>query len=219
MESRRGAGMIDTMTAFPWLSLLGYAASVIIAISLMQRSVLRLRLINLAGAATFATYGFLIGAYPVGILNMMTATINIIQLVRLRRRKEIFRILEVSPESQYLSYFLEFEHRDIKKFVPQFGFDPTSTNLVMFVLRDLVPAGLLLGEIKGETLLVHLDYAVAQYRDLKIGTFLFVDEADFFRDRGVKEIVIPAGVDEHPRYLERMGFSPAGDGANYRLGL
>ena len=219
MESRRGAGMIDTMTAFPWLSLLGYAASVIIAISLMQRSVLRLRLINLAGAATFATYGFLIGAYPVGILNMMTATINIIQLVRLRRRKEIFRILEVSPESQYLSYFLEFEHRDIKKFVPQFGFDPTSTNLVMFVLRDLVPAGLLLGEIKGETLLGQLDYAVAQYRDLKIGTFLFVDEADFFRDRGVKEIVSPAGVDEHPRYLERMGFSPAGDGANYRLGL
>jgi hypothetical protein len=207
------------MTASPWLSLLGYVASVIIAISLMQRSVLRLRLINLAGAATFSIYGFLIGAYPVGILNMMTATINIVQLIRLRRRKEIFRILEVSPESQYLGYFLEFEHRDIKKFVPQFGFDPTSTNLVMFVLRDLVPAGLLLGEIKGETLFVHLDYAVAQYRDLKIGTFLFVDEADFFRDRGVKEIVSPAGVDEHPRYLERMGFSPVGDGTNYRLGL
>jgi len=141
----------------------------------MQRSVLRLRLINLAGAVTFAVYGFLIGAYPVGILNTMTASINVYQLIRLRRRKEIFRILEVKPDSQYLSYFLEFEHRDIKTFVPQFGFDPTSTNLVMFVLRDLVPAGLLLGAISARTLYVHLDYAVAHYANLKIGTFPFCD--------------------------------------------
>jgi len=207
------------MTTSHWLQLLGYAASALIAISLMMRSVVRLRLINLAGAATFSIYGFLIGAYPVGILNMMTASINIIQLIRLRRRKEIFRILEVSPESQYLSYFLAFERSDIRKFVPRFAFDPTSTNLVMFVLRDLVPAGLLLGEMKSDKLYVHLDYAVAQYRDLKIGTFLFVDQADFFRGRGVKEVLSPAGVGEHPKYLERMGFSPAGDGVNYRLGL
>ncbi|MCM2316027.1 MAG: YgjV family protein [Thermoanaerobaculia bacterium] len=207
------------MTAHHWLQLLGYGASVLIAISLMQRSVLRLRLINLAGAATFAIYGFLIGAFPVGILNTMTASINIYQLIRLRRRKEIFRILEVKPDSTYLSHFLEFERKDIGRFIPEFRFQRDATNIVIFVLRDLMPAGLLLGELKGEKLFVHLDYAVAQYRDLKIGNFLFVEQAEFFRARGVKEFISPAGVDEHPKYLERIGFRPVGDGENYRLEL
>jgi len=80
-----------------WLSILGYAASVLIAVSLLMRSIVRLRVINLAGAATFSVYGFLIGAYPVGILNLMTATINLVQLIRLQRRREIFRVLEIRP--------------------------------------------------------------------------------------------------------------------------
>ncbi|MGK2860169.1 MAG: hypothetical protein ACSLFQ_23480 [Thermoanaerobaculia bacterium] len=207
------------MTSSFWLQLLGYGASVLIAISLMQRSVRRLRIINLVGAATFAVYGFLIGALPVGILNTMTASINVYQLIQLRRRKEIFRILEVNPDSVYMRYFLEFERKDINRFIPEFRFRPESTNIVIFVLRDLVPAGLLLGELKGARLYVHLDYAVAQYRDQKIGNFLFVEQAEIFRSRGVKEFISPAGVGEHPKYLERMGFRPVGDGENYRLEL
>lgn len=207
------------MTSPAWLQLLGYAASVLIAISLMQRSVRRLRIINLVGASTFAVYGFLIGALPVALLNSMTASINVYQLVRLRRRKEIFRILEVRTESQYLSHFLEFERKDIARFIPEFRFDPESANVAIFVLRDLMPAGLLLGELRGDRFHVHLDYAVAQYRDQKIGNYLFVEQADFFRARGVKEFISPAGVDEHPKYLERMGFKPTEDGASYSLTL
>ncbi|MBI2213215.1 MAG: YgjV family protein [Acidobacteria bacterium] len=207
------------MTSHQWLQLLGYAASLLIAISLMQRSVMRLRIINLLGASTFAIYGYLIGAYPVGILNTMTASINVYQLIRLRRRKEIFRLLEVRAESQYLNYFLEFERKDIRRFIPEFGFNPEAANMAIFVLRDLVPAGVLLGELRDEKFHVHLDYAIAQYRDQKIGHFLFVEQADFFRAHGVREFISPAGVDAHPKYLERMGFTPAGDGVNYHLSL
>ena len=70
------------------LQLLGYAASLLIAASLLMRSIVRLRAINLAGAAAFSLYGFLIGAYPVGVLNLLTSAINIVQLLRLRRRYE-----------------------------------------------------------------------------------------------------------------------------------
>lgn len=199
------------------LELLGYAASALIAISLMMRSVVRLRLINLLGAATFSLYGFLIGAYPVGILNMLTASINVFQLIRLQRRREIFRILEVRPESQYLAYFLEFQRKDISKFVPGFRFDERKTNLALFVLRDLVPAGLLLGEVSDGRLTISLDYAVPQYRDLKIGRYLFSDRCDFFREHGVREILTPAGAPEHRAYLKRIGFSPGADGETYRL--
>ena len=51
------------------LEIIGYVASAIIAVSLSFSSIVKFRWTNLAGAASFATYGFLIGAIPVGILN------------------------------------------------------------------------------------------------------------------------------------------------------
>lgn len=199
------------------LQLLGYAASILIATSLLMRSIVRLRIINLMGAATFSVYGFLIGAYPVGFLNLMTVSINIVQLIRLRRRREIFRILEISPRSEYLHYFLDFEQRDIRRFFPRFTYDEASTDVVVFVLRDLVPAGLLLGRIRGEVLEVQLDYAVAQYRDSKIGRYLFHDRIDYFRGRGIREVAATADTEAHAAYLKQMGFVPGPDGRTWHL--
>jgi GNAT superfamily N-acetyltransferase len=210
---------LTLMTPRLGLEILGYVASALIATSLLMRSIVRLRIINLAGAATFSLYGFLIGSYPVGILNALTACINVVQLVRLRRRREIFRILEVRPESAYLHYFLDFEKDDIARFFPRFRFDPGATTFVLFVLRDLVPAGLLLGAMRGDTLDVHLDYAIPQYRDMKIGRYLFVDQADYFHSRGVLQILSPADTDVHAAYLRQMGYVPEGDGRSYRLTL
>jgi GNAT superfamily N-acetyltransferase len=199
------------------LQLLGYAASILIATSLLMRSIVRLRVINMAGAATFAVYGFLIGAYPVGILNSMTTIINLVQLLRLQRREEIFRILEVRPDAQYLRYFLEFERDDIRRFIPAFRDDPEGTDIALFVLRDLVPAGVLLGRLHDGELRVLLDYVVPQYRDMKVGRFLFVEQAGFFRQRGIRVIASPADTAAHSKYLTRMGFVP--DGRMYRLTL
>jgi Bacterial inner membrane protein. len=207
------------MTHSLGLQLLGYAASVFIAVSLLMRSIVRLRIVNLVGALTFSLYGFLIGAHPVAVLNLLTASINIVQLVRLQRRKEIFRLLEIRADSPYLAVFLESQGDDIRRFAPRFHFDPSKTNLVLIVLRDLVPAGVLLGAMDGETLHVQLDYVVPQYRDLKVGRFLFGDEADFFRRRGIREILSPAETEVHAKYLQRMGYEQCGDGLTYRLRL
>lgn len=210
------------MTHSPWLQFLGYAASVLIATSLLMRSIVRLRVINLIGAATFSLYGFLIGAIPVGVLNLMTATINIVQLVRLRRRREIFRIIEIRPDGPYLHYFLDFQADDIRRFFPNFSYDPHENEtgrLALMVLRDLVPAGVLLGAIRGDRLHVDLDYVVPQYRDMKVGRFLFSDESEWFRQRGLREILSRADTDVHADYLRRMGFEPTGDAAVYRLRL
>jgi GNAT superfamily N-acetyltransferase len=197
------------------VQLLGYAASILIAVSLLMRSIVRLRVINMLGAATFSVYGFLIGAYPVGILNMMTTVINIVQLARLQRRREIFRTLEIRTDSPYLRYFLDFQADDIRRFFPNFRYDyeaPEEGRLVVLVLRDLVPAGMLLGTIHGDRLDVHLDYVVPQFRDLKVGRFLFRDEIDFFRSRGIREIVSTADTREHAEYLARVGFERNPDG-------
>lgn len=206
------------MTSSFALQLLGYAASALIATSLLMRSIVKLRIINMVGAATFSLYGFLIGAYPVGILNAMTTTINVVQLLRLQKRKEIFRILEVRPNAQYLEYFLDFERAEISRFMPRFHYDPRDSDLALFVLRDLIPAGVLLGKIRGDRLEVDLDYVVKEYRDTKVGRFLYTDQAEYFRRRGIREIVSPADTEVHAEYLRRMGFSSE-DGRMYRLRL
>ena len=70
--------------------LIGYLASVLILISLMMSSILRLRLINMVGAAGFSLYGLLIGAYPVAVLNGIIVVVNAYYLVRILRAKEHF---------------------------------------------------------------------------------------------------------------------------------
>ncbi|WP_047985647.1 YgjV family protein [Ornithinibacillus californiensis] len=68
-----------------WLEWLGYLASLIVLISLLMSSIKKLRWINMIGSSLFSLYGFLIGALPVGIMNLGIVFINIYYLVKLSR--------------------------------------------------------------------------------------------------------------------------------------
>ncbi|HKI68314.1 MAG TPA: hypothetical protein VKA67_01910, partial [Verrucomicrobiae bacterium] len=56
---------------------------------------------------------------------------------------------------------------------------------------------------------VMLDFVIPGYRDLKLGRFLFIGQGDFFRERGVKEIVIAPRTKAFGSYLVKVGFEPA----------
>jgi len=60
--------------------IIGYVASLLVAVSLMMRSVLKLRIINLLGAAAFTLYGLLIDAYPVAVMNLFIVLIDLYYL-------------------------------------------------------------------------------------------------------------------------------------------
>ena len=106
------------------LQWIGYFASIAIAVSMTMSSILKFRWINLAGALTFSTYGFLIGALPVGFLNAFIALVDIYYLYSIYSKKEIFEILEVRAENRYLIRFLEFHEKDIEKYFPGFTYKP-----------------------------------------------------------------------------------------------
>jgi GNAT superfamily N-acetyltransferase len=207
------------MDSRQWLELLGYLASVLVAVSLMMSRIVRLRLINLAGSLAFAVYGFLIGAYPVAAVNAFICLINLFYLWRMLRSREYFRILEIEPDSEYLRYFLSVHQDDVRRFMPGFAHQPERRDLTFFVLRDLVPAGLFIGELRDDGCLwVRLDYVIPSFRDFKIGRYLFHERADYFQGRGIRSIASPAGNPPHSRYLRRMGFAPvAGDPEVLRL--
>ena len=192
------------------LEAVGYAASALIAISLMMSSFVRLRVINLLGAAAFASYGFFIGAYPVAFMNGFIVLVNGVFLFRMLRTKEYFRLLPLKPDSEYLPYFLNFYRTDIARILPDFVYQPSPDQLALFILRDCSPAGVFIAEQKPDgELRVLLDFVIPHYRDVKIGRFLFVEQAEFFRARKIKEIVIAPRTKEFGSYLVKVGFEPA----------
>ena len=68
---------MDTVMSF---EMLGYLASVFVAVSLTMRSLTKLRVINLIGSLLFTAYGLIIGAYPVATVNAFIVLVNIYYL-------------------------------------------------------------------------------------------------------------------------------------------
>jgi GNAT superfamily N-acetyltransferase len=192
--------------------ILGYLASALIAVSLTMSSILRLRILNLAGAFLFAVYGTLIGAVPVAVVNAFIVCINVFYLARVYRTEMLFRILQVRPGSAYLHYFLERNEGEIRRFMPDYRQREVEGDLAFFILRDVVPAGVLMGEPRADgTLDIHVDYVLPDYRDFSIGEFVYERQADFFRSRGIRRLTARALTKKHARYLKRMGFRPDPD--------
>lgn len=190
------------------VELIGYLGSILVAISLMMKSLLRLRIINLFGALFFTIYGVLLSAYPVAFLNGMIVCIDLYYLFQMWRQKDFFTFLEVSPEGKYLNAFLEFYRDDILEIIPTYRSTTGNDVLCFFILRDMMPAGLFIARVRDEEAQIHLDYVTPNYRDFKVGRFIFEENAAFFRERGIRRFISDGGSPIHRKYLEKMGFVP-----------
>jgi len=198
---------------------IGYAGSVLVALSLMMSSLVRLRIINLIGASIFATYGFLIGAMPVAFLNSFIALVDIYYLIEIFSAREYFKVLEVKPDSYYLKYFCEFHAKEINKFQPTFRLVPDKNVFTFFILRNSVPAGLVVASPRGEEeVFINLDYAAPGYRDFKMGKYVI---NQVFKKKNVKRLSSDPGNPVHEKYLKRMGFKKIDKDSEviYRLSL
>lgn len=75
------------MDSLNTVEIVGYAASLMVAISLMMKDIVWLRWINFVGCALFVAYGIAINAMPVAVMNGFVAIVNIVHLVRLYRKR------------------------------------------------------------------------------------------------------------------------------------
>jgi hypothetical protein len=190
--------------------LIGYGASILVAIGLLMTSILRLRLFSLTGAIVFIVYAALIGAYPVVILNCIIIVINLYQLYKLMNLEDAFDLLDVDVESSYLKRFIVFHHDEIQKFYPTFlesPLNPAEAQIVIFVLRNMLPVGLFIAKgSEGGRAVVKLDYVIPGYRDFKVGQYLYRQKANFFKEQGITQLISYPGNATHEKYLARMGF-------------
>ncbi len=189
------------------LQWIGYFASAIIALSMTMNSILKFRWVNIVGAFSFATYGFLIGAFPVMLLNSIIVMVDIYYLHKIYTKTNLFDTLEVNTDSKYLQKFLDFHKDDIESFFPNFNYNPSLNTVSFYVLRNMTVAGLFLAHREGDdTLKVGLDYSIPEYRDYKNGKYLYESLKDSFKKEGYKKVVAEPSSDSHEKYLKKLGF-------------
>ena len=195
--------------------IIGYAASLLVALSLTMKSLQKLRIINMIGAIVFIVYGLLIGAIPVAFLNTLILGVNVYNLWQMWQQKDYFTLMQVRAESSYLKKFLEFYRNEISEFVPTYLFKPAEDQVVVFILRNMLPVGLVIVKPEGDEAHIFLDFVIPGYRDFRAGKFLFEESAEFYRQMGILRLSTAPGSKRHETYLQRMGFKLEENGKYY----
>ncbi len=193
------------------VEVIGYLGSGLVILSLLQKSILRLRTIGLVASLTFLIYSVSIEAYPIAVVNIVAASIHLYYLRKLVRLKsEVFTILRLRPDGRYLRYFLDFYEDDIAtRYQPDFVYEPAPDVIAVFMLRDMVPAGLLVARLHGgSSFEVLLDYVIPQYRDFKLANWLYSEDSGITRETGSRVAWTRVTTQDQRDYFTRIGFRP-----------
>jgi len=187
---------------------IGYVASFIILVSLLMRSLKRLRIINLIGALIFAVYGYLISAPPVMVMNLGIVFVNVYYLRQIYTSKEYFKIISLSLVGEYVRSLIDFHRKDIEKFMPLPEDALDESTFRFLIVRNMVPAGIFAAKPFDDTTLeVTLDYAMRPYQDFKTGQYIYQSQRHRFLNEGYERLIAFVHSTVHEKYLKRMGFS------------
>ncbi len=189
------------------IELIGYFGSLLVVISMLMTSVIKLRIINTIGSVIFAGYAFIIHSYPTAFMNLFLVGINVYNLVKLMQNDKHYQLVETAREDGMLAQFLHFYEADIKKYFPDFALEGEAGEQVYVVYNDATPAGVLIGKKQGECLVVKLDYTTPAYRDCSVGQYLYAHLGAY-----VAEVIMTSPNKEHATYMEKVGFVKTKDG-------
>lgn len=188
------------------IEIIGYIASILVAVSLTMNKILRLRVINTLGAIAFSLYGFFLTAYPVLIVNAFIVLINIYYLVKMFRTKDKFDVLNSDYESDYLLSFFNHYKKDIKNYFKEFKSEDFKDSKIIFILRNLRPVNLVVYKEQDNGIIeLVLDYTIPEYRDFLNAKYLL----SIFKnrsDREVLQLVTKTSSKAHISYLKKLGF-------------
>ncbi len=190
--------------------IIGYIASAFLAFSLIVTNAIKFRILNIIGCFTFILYGFLINAFPVIVANTILLVINIFQLVKLHQSKEQFQYVSIEKGDKIVNKFIEFYKKDIDNFFPEIQFLASLQQQISFVvLRDAAIANLFIANIDSSgNAIVKINYTVPQYRDYKVGKFIFEKEKSFLKANNIKQVVYENVYNKnHLNFLKVMGFT------------
>ncbi len=189
-----------------WVELVGYAGSALIVVSLTMTSVVRLRLLSLTGGLIFVVYGALLPSVPIIVTNAAVAGVNIWFLRREFGPHRAIGAVPIEADAPFLEDFLRAHADDIRRSWPGFG-SLHGEDVVLLLMRDGLPAGVLAGRRDGPVLRLTVDYVMAAYRDSRIAAWLYTGPgARRLRDAGFTSVVVEDPTPGHTDYLRQLGF-------------
>jgi hypothetical protein len=192
------------MNAAMMIEIYGYIGSVLVVVSMLMSSIIKLRVINILGSVISGSYALIIGSFPLVLMNSCLIIINVYNLYKLLKAEQKYDLVDSEVNDAFIGYFVSHYKDDIQKYFPNFVFENSGINKAYIVFCEGNPSNILLGKDNGNGVLdVILDYSTPVYRDCSAGKYLYAA----LPSKGVKVLQFAQNSSkEHEDYLTKMGF-------------
>ncbi|MBQ5660658.1 MAG: YgjV family protein [Lachnospiraceae bacterium] len=192
------------MNAAMMIEIYGYIGSVLVVVSMLMSSIIKLRVINILGSVISGSYALIIGSFPLVLMNSCLIIINVYNLYKLLKAEQKYDLVDSEVNDAFIGYFVSHYKEDIQKYFPNFAFENSDINKAYIVFCEGNPSNILLGKDNGNGVLdVILDYSTPVYRDCSAGKYLYAA----LPSKGVKVLQFAQNSSkEHEDYLTKMGF-------------
>ena len=84
------------------LEIFGYIGTVLVIISMLMTTLVRLRIINMCGAVISTTYSIIVGAWPIVVMNVCLLCINMFHTVKALTRENKLSDVRVKNDDNSL---------------------------------------------------------------------------------------------------------------------
>ncbi|MBR2578193.1 MAG: YgjV family protein [Erysipelotrichaceae bacterium] len=184
------------------IEIVGYIGSLLVLISFLMTSVVKLRVVNTVGSIIFTIYALIIRSYPTAIMNFVLILVNIWFLLKMRNPNKEYALIKADADDSYLRYLLGYYREDIDKCFPGIAYDLKAEDTAYIVSHEGKAVGITLTVRNGDEAEFLLDYTIPEYRDFSIGAYLL----EKLKEEGIKKIIYKGPTDNHLPYLTNMGF-------------
>ena len=201
------------------IQILGYAASLIVFISLMMKSLAKLRVLNAAGSLLFVVFALATDSLPTAFLNLGIVVIDVFYFIRMTRVKDNFEIMTVQKDNEIVQRFYRINKKELDVLFGEASF-VKSEKIALFFRNDDI-AGLLAyssvvlpqsdSSVPESAAEILIDFVVPKYRDFAVGRHFFVKDVSFWKEQGYTCLLSNVPDKRHIPYLERLGFERQND--------
>ena len=179
---------------------IGYCGTILVVLSMMMTSVVKLRIINICGSILSMTYAVITNTWPIVLMNAALIIINVIQLIRSFRRSLNFNYRKVLTNDLSFKHFMEIYKFDIEKYFGEISISDKEEAYLVYIDTEL--AGVLVGNKENDCFNVSIDYAIPKFRDMSIGKYVYPK----LKEYDINLISQSSGVKKHNKYLLSMGY-------------
>ena len=186
-----------------YVELIGYIASILVVISMLMTSIIRLRIINTAGCIVFAAYAMAIRSYPTAATNVVLTLVNVYNLHRILKKHQDYTVVKTNIEDVFVHYFLSVHEKEIKKLFPAIN-KALPYNHVYLVCHGTNVAELFLATTDSDGAVnIKADYISPAYKDSAVGTYLYT----WLAEQKLTKFNTASCVPEHRAFLTKYGFT------------